>query len=1027
MKTMKKNKFLQIGLIILAAICACLCFWVAPMEQSIMQAVAGENATQNVYIGDTFEAKDYKMLSVDGDVMAEGMRITYPNGGIYSSEKLVIEQAGKYEVTYYATVNGTRVEETYTYLAIRRPQDMIVASASIKVEYGKFFVNESPYDHKYDTYGVKVHFKAGQSITFATNLKTADLTENFNFLEMLAQPSVYGETDFERLVVRLTDVGNETNYMEYVIESSDVLDGNGQVSYVRAGATNRRYGGYEGTRFHVGTHYGSQVEHSFRGWGCLNSDRAQLTVSETALTLAFDQESKQVFCGPHSSTWAKNNMVNDLDDEAHYKSDPWGGFTGEEVSVTITAEKFSKGEGVLFIKSYAGYNLAKDVVDNNAPEIYFDYDMTESLPVAEVGSCFEIIPFTAKDNLDKGVKTSVWVNYLDENGKKITVANDGKSFMVDYAGTYEIIYRAEDYSGNVAEKRLEIKAQDAAPNIYVSIDKALIEKDVYGLVEIPFASQMSVYGGSGALSVERAVYSPSKKLLNVKDTLELEEVGDYKVIYTATDYYGNSGYGVVTIRSNAIDAPKFIDEPDFTDVLLGGFTYEFPKAFVIETVGTKVIPLTCKTYVNGELKEGSFMVNGEEAVIRYVAEGETGSIEWEKTIPVVVTEKGRYKSNYFYTEDDLQIVDEKTYLGFTINDDAQATFLNSLSSKNFSVMFEYSAENMNFSEMHFIMTDAENKSLSVTFRLVYDKALGQWFMYMNNSEEKINFAESKGILSFAYSPNGNKVIDTSGDAIAVITAYDNGKEFNGFSDMVYFDVVFANVERESSIRLTQICNQSMGYNKSSLEKAKDEISPIIVLDDVMLLRQPLGSKANIPTARAFDVLSSVVTFTLTVELEGRVIASGNPEEPMDLMLDKAGYYSVTYFAEDTNGNTYVDPYLILVADTTAPTLTVKNTLKNTYKVGDKVKIPTYSATDNDENCYIQVMVLLPDNEMRLLHYSKNGEVTSLLDKDHTTFGPEFKAGSDTFVTSKKGKYVLRFVAYDDYYNYTVKEFEFWVK
>lgn len=1026
MKTMKKNKFLQIGLIILAAICVCLCFWVAPMGQSVTQA-ASKSAVQNVYIGDTFEAKDYKMLSVDGDVTAEGMRIVYPSGGIYGSDKFVVEQAGKYEITYYATVDGVRVEETKNYLAIRRPQDMIITNSTMKIEYGKYFVNESPYALTKDTYGVKVYFKAGQSITFAMNLKTADLTENFNFLEMMAEASVFGETDFERLVVRLTDVGNESNYMEYIIESSDLLDGAGQVSYVRAGAVNRRYGGYEGTRFHVGTHYGSQVDHSFRAWSCLNGDRNQLTVSEHALTLAFDQESKQVFCGPHSATLSRNNMVNDLDDEEHYKSDPWGGFTGEEVSVTITAEKFSKSEGVLLIKSFGGYDFSKDIIDNEAPEINFDYDMTDALPVAEVGSRFDIIPFTAKDSLDRQVKTNVWVNYIDENGKKITVENDGKSFYVDYAGTYELVYSAEDYSGNVAEKRLEIKAEDSAPNIYVSIEQALFEQEVYDLVEIPFASQMSVYGGSGTLKVERAVYSPSKKLLDVKDTLELEEVGDYKVVYTVTDYYGNFGYGVMTIRSNAIDAPKFIEEPDFTDVLLKGFTYECPKAFVVETVGSKVIPLTCKVYVNGELQDGSFIVNEDEAVIRYVAEGETGSIEWEKTISVVDAERGKYKSNYFYTEDDLQIVDEKTYLNFIVNDDAKTTFLNSLSSKNFSVMFEYAAETMNFSGMNFIMTDAENQSLSVTFRLVYDREQAQWFMYLNNSEEKINYAESKGILSFAYSPNGGKVIDTSGDSIATITVYDNGKDFAGFSDMIYFDLEFVDVEKESSIHLTQICNQSMGYNKSSLEKAKDEISPIIVLDDVMLLRQDLGSMAKIPTAKAFDVLSSITTFTLTVELEGKVIASGNPEEPLDLKLDKAGYYSVTYFAEDANGNTYLDPYLILVADTTAPTLKVKDNLKDTYKVGDKIKIPTYSATDNDENCYIQVMVLLPDNEMRFLHYSKNGEVTSLLDREDNTFGNEFKAGPDTFVAIKKGKYVLRFVAYDDYYNYTVKEIEFWVK
>jgi hypothetical protein len=121
------------------------------------------------------------------------------------------------------------------------------------------------------------------------------------------------------------------------------------------------------------------------------------------------------------------------------------------------------------------------------------------------------------------------------------------------------------------------------------------------------------------------------------------------------------------------------------------------------------------------------------------------------------------------------------------------------------------------------------------------------------------------------------------------------------------------------------------------------------------------------------------------------------------------------------------PYMILVSDVTAPTLTVENSLKSTYKVGDQVTIPTYSATDNGDNCYIQVMVRLPDSEIRLLHYVKNGEVTSLLSKDHGIYDAPFKANDNAFITEKKGLYVLRVVAYDEYYNYTVKEYEFWVK
>ena len=39
----------------------------------------------------------------------------------------------------------------------------------------------------------------------------------------------------------------------------------------------------------------------------------------------------------------------------------------------------------------------------------------------------------------------------------------------------------------------------------------------------------------------------------------------------------------------------------------------------------------------------------------------------------------------------------------------------------------------------------------------------------------------------------------------------------------------------------------------------------------------------------------------------------------------------------------------------------------------------------------------------------------------------FKVDENTFVAEQKGKYTLRVVAYDEYYNYVVKEIEFQVK
>ena len=115
MKTIKKNSFLRIGLIFCIAVCAFLCFgWLSPKQSVASAAVSGPN----VYIGDVIEAKDYKMNSAN--VYAEGMKIVYPSGGIYGSDKFTIEQAGRYQVTYYAMVDGNRVEETKNYMATIR-------------------------------------------------------------------------------------------------------------------------------------------------------------------------------------------------------------------------------------------------------------------------------------------------------------------------------------------------------------------------------------------------------------------------------------------------------------------------------------------------------------------------------------------------------------------------------------------------------------------------------------------------------------------------------------------------------------------------------------------------------------------------------------------------------------------------------------------------------------------------------------------------------------------------------------------
>ena len=983
---------------------------------------------EKAIVGDVIEAGQYEIACDGKNVKAEGLEVVYPSGGVYGGDKVVLDQAGKYKVTYYATVDGHRVEETSYYMVSRMPKDVITAENGMKIDYGKYEV-ESPYELKKDTYGAIVTFKAGQTITFNTTVKTSKLTRDYNILELIVMPSVFNEIDFEKLTIRITDANDETNFVTVLVITSNTVDGGGQISYVQAGANGQIIGGYEGDRFHSNSpQYGTQVEHSFRALGHTGSDRNSHTVSEHALTLAIDHNEKIVYCGPFSNDSDANVLVNDLDSSAQYKGNPWGGFTSDEVTVTITADYFDKSEGKVLIKSFGDLDFSKEIEDKTAPQILVDVDETKELPIAEVGKNFPIFPFEVKDSLDKQVKTDVFVYYVDACGQKINVENDGESFFVKYAGEYQLVYRAEDCSGNVEQKVFTVKAKEVIPNVYISIEQPLIECVAYQTVTVPTASQIYAFGGCGALSVERAVYDPNGKKVDVQESLQLAVLGDYKVVYSVTDYLGNVGYGVITVRALPVEKPSFIEEPSFDSILINGFTYELPDPFVIETVNGQIVQVPYKVYVNDELVENSFVAQGEEMEIKYVAVGESGESEWKQTVSVVDTEYGKYKSKYFYVENELQITDEKTHVNFTFNQDASAKFINPLSSRDFRLTFSFLSETTNFDSMIFTLTDVANKNRSVTLRFFYSKEEDSWFMQLNNGRNRFYYATSKEILTFALSSDTMDVIDTSGIALVRIPSYDDGKKFEGFSDTIYWSVAFEGVNGESSISLTQIGNQTMGHNKSSIDKALDEIKPTIILDDAVLLRQKLGTKAKIPTAKAYDVLGQIEEFTLTVRTpSGDILGGGDATKPLEFTLDKAGYYLVTYYAKDTNGNKTSVPFTIIVNDETAPTLEVQSNLKEEYKVGSKIKVPSYTVKDNGENCYVQVTVILPNNEMRLLQYYENGKITSFLTQDSELYENGFKADNDTFVALQKGRYVLRIVAYDEYYNTTIKEIVFFVK
>ena len=78
-------------------------------------AESQQQSTSNVlHIGDVIEAEDYKISGIKADKI----QVEYPSGSVFGGEKFTVEQAGRYAITYFATVGGERVTKTENYLAI---------------------------------------------------------------------------------------------------------------------------------------------------------------------------------------------------------------------------------------------------------------------------------------------------------------------------------------------------------------------------------------------------------------------------------------------------------------------------------------------------------------------------------------------------------------------------------------------------------------------------------------------------------------------------------------------------------------------------------------------------------------------------------------------------------------------------------------------------------------------------------------------------------------------------------------------
>ena len=122
-----------------------------------------------------------------------------------------------------------------------------------------------------------------------------------------------------------------------------------------------------------------------------------------------------------------------------------------------------------------------------------------------------------------------------------------------------------------------------------------------------------------------------------------------------------------------------------------------------------------------------------------------------------------------------------------------------------------------------------------------------------------------------------------------------------------------------------------------------------------------------------------------------------------------------------------------VYDDIKPTIVVNNPPKDTYNLNDSFTIPSYTAKDESGIYTVDVILIMPTNEMRILTHHVHNEdegidnIEYALDLDKGIYDSSFIVDKTTCKLQMTGTYRIRFVVYDDAYNTTTVEYSFKVK
>lgn len=927
--------------------------------------------------------------------------IVAPSGKAYANTNIALTEEGTYTVSYSAVTSAGNYLFEKTFRVVKSGADLFTDVN------GKSTFYEGRVHFYEQASGVMLSMSQGAEVWYNNIIDLSNAGKSDFFVTYYIVPSVTGSADFGGLRFFLVDAYDESNYVEIYSKDSGAVNTGGIGSYNQASTRGQLLGyGYE-TSESLDT--SSAID---RGMTTLAGFRGTPFSTNTKAALeggwAIDYKTKQLFpmtdyafsiTGGHPYLY----QLTDLDNPNFYAT-PWEGFTTGECYLKIVPEQVGARANVL-ITSVGGISLAQNTAPASyAPTVTLD-EYENGLPDGVVGMPYPLPAYIARSKFFGDVYSDCHV-YLEVSGKRSEINIRDGAFTPDRAGDYTIVITAQNPDGISVTKTYTLTVKESAPTL--GIRATDIEKVLSGKMgSLLNVAGYSVTGCLGNPKVKMTVTSPDGTVTEIGQDFTPNKSGVWTVTYTVTDYLGRTAKDTYTVTVSAPEKPVPISLPTVPDGFVKGYTYYLPLATALDYSADEANPetVTATVYVtdaSGRQQlpaDGKYIPNvaahGDPITVEYVFIGKNGQSEkmtYSARGLIVTNDKGLVIANYFVGLNITGTEATPEYTKFAFSSDASLIFSRPLLASGLKTVFNVDPDFNNYDTIRVTLVDSENAAEVITFTITKKTDKDQNSSFALNGGITKNtrgsfFGNSSDSFVYTYSATTRSIADASGYAIDNVTTTANGSAFSGFSSgKVYIRFDFEGVTGESKFMLNSLSGQAIG------NATTDRVAPSVALRRGVAGIHELGSVIDLAGVMATDVLSEIASATVTVTCgDQTILAECSAFEAHQITLSSYGRYFVTYKVKDTAGRTYTEEEILYVRSNNPTAVAADADIPGTASVGDKLTLPTATVTGGAGEKAYYILVMTPDSRL-------------------------YRLEGNELVLDQAGTWVIRYFAYDAYFN-----------